>query len=287
MTATTAETLSINGVVLNTLAKNIESLTGRMNVAPIRTENVSVPNRHGKLRTLQKFYDEGNIVLPMWVKGCDDDGNVPISAREQFFANVDALTKLFHPGSGMMEMLHTLPDGSVRRALVECTDVINFSTMGGGNPLAKFSVSLRVPGVFWEDAEPITVDLPPTQNGYVVALDGTTAPIEDAVITITGPAVDTRIEAYYDGAPLESPSWIHYPNVPAGQSLTIDSGDWALTGGGGLIPNYSQLTYGGGGRWFTLVPGVPTKPPEMKITSTNTTAATEITVVARRKFLVG
>lgn len=287
MTATTAETLTVDGVVLNTLAKNVESLTGRFKVAPIRTENIAVPGRHGRLRTTAKFYDEGQIVLPMWVKGCDDNGEVPDSARIQFFDNVNALTNLFRPGSGMMEMIHTQPDGTIRRAWVECTDVIDFTTMGGGNPLGKFSVSLRVPDVFWEDVVAQSVDLLPTQNGHVTAFDGMTAPIEDSVLKITGPAVNCRIEAYYNGAPLENPSWVQYTNVPVGQTLTIDCGKWTLTGSGGLTPSYANLTHAGGARWFTLVSGTPNNPPEVKITASSTTGATKINITARRKFLVG
>lgn len=287
MTATTAETLSVNGVVLNTLAKNIESLTGRLHAAPIRTDNIAVPGRHGRLRTAAKFYDEGQIVLPMWVRGCDDNGLVTGAGRGQFFDNVDALTNLFRPGSGLAEMLHTLPDGSIRRAWVECTDVIDFSTQGGNNVFGKFSVSLRVPGVFWEDLVPLSVDLLPTQNGYVSQFDGMTAPVEDSVITITGPANNCRIEAYYKGAPLDSPSWVQYATVGAGQTLAINCGTWQLTGTGGLTVGYNNLTHSGASRWFTLVPGTPNNPPEVKITAGSTTVATKINISARRKFLVG
>jgi hypothetical protein len=287
MTATTAETLTIDGVLLNTYAKNIESLTGRLRAAAIRTDNIAVPGRHGRLRTTAKFYDEGQIVLPMWVKGCDDNGEIPDSARIQFFKNLDVLSNLFHPGNGMMEMLHTLPDNTVRRAWVECTEVIDFATMGGGNPLGKFSVSLRVPGVFWEDQLARAVDLSPTQNGYVTTFDGMTAPVEDSVITITGPAVNCKLEAYYNGLPLENPSWVQYSLVSAGQKLVIDCGKWSLVGTGGLTPSYTSLTHAGGTRWFTLVPGTPHNPPEVKVTVTNTTGATRINLSARRKFLVG
>lgn len=286
MTATTAETLSVNGVVLNTLAKNIESLTGRLHVAPLRTDNVAVPSRHGRLRTTAKFYDEGQIVLPMWVRGCDDDGSISEGERTQFFANVDALTNIFRPGSGLLEVLHTLPDGSIRRAWAECTDVIDFSMASGNNPLGKFSVALRVPSVFWEDLNSRSVDLAPTQNGFVTEFDGMTAPVDDAVITITGPAINCRVEAYYNGQPLENPSWVQYSEVDAGQSITIDSGSWQLSGSG-LTPNYANLTHGGGGRWFTMVPGTPSNPPEIKITAGGTTETTKVTISARRKFLVG
>jgi hypothetical protein len=288
MTATTAETLTVDGVLLNTLAKNIESIAGRLSVPVIRTDNVAVPSRHGRLRTTQKFYDEGQLVLPMWVKGCDDNGNVPTSARQMFYSNVNALSNLFRPGSGMMTMVHTLPDHSIRRAMVECTEAINFSVLGGNNPLGKFSVALRVPKAFWEDVNPFSIDLTSVQNGAVTTFDGTTAPVEDSVITITGPATGCKIEARYGGNALENPSWVQYNGtLTAGQTLIIDCGNWTLTGTGGLVVNYSFLAHAGGARWFTMVPGPPSLPPEVKITATGTTGATKINISARRKFLVG
>src|SRR5687768_5894726 len=97
MTVTTSETLSVDGVVLNTLAKNIETLTGRLRTPPLRGSNLSIPSRHGALHTATKVYDENEIVLPMWVAGCDDDGEIPYfgSARKEFFKNLDELSNLF------------------------------------------------------------------------------------------------------------------------------------------------------------------------------------------------
>lgn len=288
MTATTAETLSANGVVLNTLARNIESITGRLNVPSLRTDNVMVPGRHGRLRVSAKFYDESNIVLPMWVRGCDDNGNVPASTRKQFYANIDTLTNIFQPGDGMIDLRHTLPDGSVRRVLAECTDVINFSVMGGNNPLGKFSVSLRVPSAFWEDVEPLqaTISLPIT--GFLTFLNGLTAPVTDSVITIVGPAINTTIESESSGAVLENRSWFNYSgNIGAGQSLIVDCGKWTLTGTGGYVPNYGQFTHSSSTSWLTLVPGVNGAPPWIAFSASNTTAATKLIVQARRKYLVG
>lgn len=287
MTVTTAETLSLDGVVLNTLAKNITSLTGRLKVPPMRTENITVPGRNGTLRTARKLYSEGEIALPMWVRGVDDDGNIPDSAREQFYANVDALTNLFRPGSGkLMELIHTLPDGSRRRALVECTEALDFTMTG--RELGKFAVALRIPSVFWEDADAITVDLPIGTTGPVVQFAGTTAPIEDAVYTVYGPASVPKIEAYYNGGPMENPNWVQYQeNLALGQSLTINSATWNLTLNGGPILDYTKLSQAGTARLLTLVPGPGGAPPQLKVTAGGTTADSKLRVVARRKFLVG
>lgn len=290
MTVTTAETLSVNGTVLNTLAKNIESLAGRLKVADLRTDNVSVPGRHGTLRTAQKYYSEGQIILPMWVRGTDDNGVVTTSGRELFMANVNALSALFRPGDGMLEVVHVQPDNTSRRCFAEVTEVIDFSTQAnsGNMPIGKFSVALRVPEVFWEDLLPVSVDLLPTQVGAVSQFVGATAPIGDAIFKVTGPATGVRVEATYNGQSKQVPDWFQYlGTVSAGQTLTIDCSNWTLTGGGGHVVNYANFTHSGGSRWVTMVPGPAGGAPELKITASSTTIATKVNVQARRKYLVG
>lgn len=286
---TTQETLVVNGVVLNTLAKNVSSLTGRLKVPSRRGENITVPGRHGTLRTTRKFYDQGDIVLPMWVRGCDDDGLVT-SSREEFYSNVDQLAKLFNPGDGLLEVVHTLPDGSARRAWAECTEAIDFSVSSGshGFPLGKFSVALKMPSPFWEETTVTSIDLPVGLVGSVNQLDGTTAPIDDAVFTITGPATNPRVEALYNNVTMENPTWFQYSGtVPATKTLTVDIGQWSLVGSSGYTPDYSFLSHKGGANWLTIVPGPQEEPPQLKVTASSTSGATKINLQARRKFLVG
>lgn len=289
MTTTTTETLSVNGVVLNTLAKNIESLTGRLRMAALRTENITVPGRHGTIRTPNKRYEEGTIVLPMWVRGTDDDGAIPTTTRQQFIANVDALTQLFRPGAGLLTVIHTLPDATQRQVLAECTEAIDFSVLGGGNPLGKFSVSLKVPSVFWQDVSASSLSLSLTLDGDLTGLAGTTAPIDDSSWVITGPFTYLKVEAKYNGSSLDDPMYFEYTGtVTTGQTLTINCDTWKLTGAGGLVVDYSKLYHTGGARWLTLVAGPVGTPPEAKLTLTGSIGGTTtVTLNARRKFLVG
>lgn len=281
---TTGETLSVNGTVLNTLAYNISTLAGRLRAPNLRTENIVVPGRHGTLRTPRKMYEEGQIVLPMWVRDTDVDDANP--SRGQLFENIDLLSKLFRPGQGLLEVVHTLPDGSARRAMAESTEVIDFVPRGSG--MAQFSVSLKVPGVFWEDADPVSVDLAPTHNGPVAVLSGATAPIEDAVFLVTGPITEVRVEALVDGAIMTDPVWFKYLGVvAAGQTLTIDVAEWNLTGGGGHVVNYSSFSHQGSARWLIIEPGSVGSSPGVKVSGFNTSPATKINLTARRKYLVG
>src|SRR3982751_4903714 len=97
MVVTTTETLTVNGVVLNTLANNIETLAGRLRVPSYRTENLIVPSKHGELWVPNKKFQTNTIPLPMWVLGCNDDGEIPSgsTARIEFYARVDELVTLF------------------------------------------------------------------------------------------------------------------------------------------------------------------------------------------------
>lgn len=282
---TTEETLAVDGVILNTLAYNISTLAGRLRAPSLRTENVSVPGRHGTLRSRRKYYEEGQIVLPMWVRDTDSDGLNP--SRETFFANIDMLTQLFRKTEGMLEVIHTLPDGSTRRVMAECTEAIDLSTKGRG--LADFSVALRVPSVFWEDGTPVshTVEQFPSASPLAV-FSGTSAPIEDAVFVFNGPITNPRVEALYLGEPLAVPIWFQYSGtIGAGQSLTVDCGEWELSGAGGFTPEYVNFSHAGAPRWMEIQPGPVDGSPSLSFTGSNTDATSTVVVTARRKYLVG
>ncbi|MGX9924102.1 hypothetical protein ACWIG4_30110 [Streptomyces sp. NPDC002248] len=225
----------------------------------------------------------------MWVRGTDDDGYVLESTRTQFFDNIDQLTKIFQPGDGLLEVIHTLPDGSQRRAWAECTEAIDFSVQdnSGGQPLGKFSVALKMPSPFWEERTVTEIQLPIPANQQLDQLSGTTAPIEDALILVTGPVTNFRIEALLGEASLENPTWLQYNGtIAAGKVLRIDCGTWTLTGVG-MTADYSLLQHEGSSYWMALMPGRPGDDPAVKVTGSNVTSASKVTLQLRRKFLVG
>jgi len=288
VTTTTAETLTVNGVVLNTLAKNIKSLTGRLRAPGLRTDNITVPSRHGTIRTPNKRYEEGQVILPMWVRGSDDDGNN--ISRDTFFENVNTLTQLFRPGAGLLSVIHTLPDGSQRRVMAECTEAMDFTTVAGGEyPFATFTVALKVPSVFWEDVSTISFDVSNTFNGDLVQLSGTTAPIEDAILVVSGPCTSVTVEARYNGGAMDDPLYFTYSGtIATGQKLTVDCGTWKLTGSGGLVVDYTKMFHTGASRFLVLSPGPVGGYPQMKVTMVGSVGGTsKVNVTARRKYLVG
>lgn len=284
MAETTAELLTVDGVVLNTLAKNIESLTGRLRTPTKRTQNLVLPGRHGTKRVGGKKFTENILTLPMWVIGCDDDGAIPvgITEREQFFANVDQLTRLFMGRDTPLDVRHTLPDGSVRQCFADVLDALDFTTETDP-PIGKFGVSLVLADAFWQDVEPVSQSRDASGTGANFSvLAGATAPMEDLVVTIEGPWNNPRL-TFDDG------SWVQYNHVfAAGERVVIDSGNWSLAGVGSYVPALSNLQYSGtSSHWIAVPPTDSDLGPRVTFTGGGRTTDSSVTIEGRRKFLVG
>ena len=282
MANTTTETLSVNGVVLNNYAYNIESLTGRLRTPAKRTSNVVVPGRHGAVRTAGKKFDQNVLTLPMWVVGGDEDGGIPVdsTARRQLFDNLDLLSHLFLGTDGILDIRHTLPDGSVRQCFADVLDAIDFTTYSA-DPLAKFGVSLTVPDAFWQDVSDLSQQL--QANGSSVLFTdfaGATAPMETLTATINGPWNNPKL-TFSDG------SWVQYSaSFTSTQGIIINSSNWSLTGVGSVTPSLNALTYSGGNRWMSIPP-TGKDPVAVTLAGSARTTATKLTLAGRRKFLVG
>ncbi len=291
MTVTTEETLTANGVVLNTLAYNVASLTGRLRVPPKRGGNVSVPGRHGALRVAHKPFDQNEIVLPMWVLGADVNGAVPAYGdplRKLLFDNVDTLTRIF--GSDAVELVHTLPDGSQRRVLGEVTEAIDFTSMAGGTR-AEFAVTLVVPGAFWTDvsdqywvSESGLVD---EQVLTIPPFEGGTAPLDDGVYVVHGPGDNPELTAHATGA------YVRYQgSLAVGEDWRVDAAAWTSVVGtdigfGGPGTNVIADTIHGGSARLLELPALAPGDPAIQIGVQNFGAETQIEARGRRKYLIG
>jgi hypothetical protein len=185
------------------------------------------------------------------------------------------LTRIF--GAELVELVHTLPDGSQRSVVGEVLEVIDFTSMAGGGR-AEFAVSLVVPGAFWSDVDSITATFSGTGVWSPSAFSGATAPMDDLQVTFVGPSNNPRVQS--------GDVWLRYGAVlTAGQSVILDCASWSLTGGGGLVPNYGAVTHGGDARWFVLHPGT-TVVPSVTVSQTGT-GAMSTSLSGRRKYLIG
>lgn len=278
MVATTAETFSVNGVVLNTMAKNISSITGRLRAPAHRTGNIVIPGSHGEVWVPNKKYQANTLALPMWVVGCNDDGEIPEGSnkRREFFKRVNELVTLFK-SPDLLDVQWTQEDGSVRQCYAESTDVLDFTT--DASPKGLVGVILTIPAAFWQDL----VDRTQTFSGNIATAEptqfqGGSAPMEELVYRLEGPWTNARAEFSDD-------TFFQYnASIPAGQALIVNCAEWELSGTGGLIPDYTKLEHDGEDPvWGAL----PASAAAITLSGSDRTSATSFTITGKRKFLVG
>lgn len=290
----TQEDLLVSGVSMKTLAKNVSSLTAMLQAPGYRGSNPVAANRSGSIWAGIKPHDAPHYVWDMWVRGCADDGSIPAgsTARREFYKRVDQLTALFQggwgtapvgpndPRPGLLRVQHNLPDGSQRIADLEVVSAFNFAVDAYADPVGKFTVELENPGVYWRD--------PGLSNAVsaaqvATAFTGATAPLDDGSFTIVGPINQPMISDGYMAG-----SYFQYlGNIPAGQSLIIDTRPYTITGTGGLAADYSLVRFKGTlGRLMRLVPG-PSGGYSATLTGSGTSGATALKLTAYRKYMVG
>lgn len=283
MANTTTEIITVEGVSLKTYAKNIETLAATLKSPGIRGSNALAALRSGSVYSPFKPHDEGNMVWPMWVQGTDDDGNVPggSTARREFYKRVDELVRLFHKPEGLLDVRHTLPDGTIRQCLAEMVNEWNFTTEGV-NPKGLVTVELGIPASYWQDVSTTSSGKIATIGAYWTYLTGATAPLDDATYTITGPITNPVILDEKSGASLS-----YGGAITGSQTLVINADTFSVTGTGGLTPNLANLTLSKtGGRLMRLVPDASLR-YRPRLNGTGTSGATGLTIVGRKKFLVG
>lgn len=289
MTTTTAETLTVDGVTLNTYAKNIETRTGRMHVPGMRTPNVAVPGRHGDGWTKYKTYEPGVLILNMWVLGCDDNGAIPggSTARKEFINNRDALLQLFMAPQSLRTLKQTMPDGSVRQCRAEVLAAFDFSSINPSD--ARFAVEFTIPEVFWE-SEVYTTDQLIALSGEsgagsaysnVAFLDGSNAPLEDLIFKIKGPATNPVLRDGWTG------QYVRYNGtLSSAQTWTLNAGLWT-TDVNGTNNAANVQSFGDSPRLFLLHP-YQSGPPQVKVEANAdwSPGTSSLKISGRRKFLV-
>lgn len=290
MTVTTARTLTIDGLVLNTMAFNIETLGGRMKTPDVRTKNIEVPGRHGTMRMRQKKFQQGEFVLSMWVRGCNQDGSIPDNTIQNrlFWDNLDLLLQVFTRRSGKLDIRQTMPDQSVRQCYGEVLAVIDPQSRSV-NPLAKFSVAICIPDAFWQDLNAVTytssAGLTASQTLTLTPFIGATAPMEDLVWTITGAATSPKIQALENGSALEVDTWMQYNAVvPSTDTLVVDCGAWSVTGTGFTVST-ATLAHTGSARFMAVQPGPQNTAPQVQWTCSSPDSHAQLSVTGRRKYV--
>lgn len=272
------EAFTINGVSLDTLAFMLSDISQAMKAPARRGENVTVPNRHGRIPLLGKKFDSNEIVLPLWIVGANPDGSIPVGSNEhiEFFKRRDELLRLLY--ADPLVMAYTRPDGHTVQATGEVVDVLDF-TRRNDDPIAQVNVAVEILGAFWEDADTVSTDIsgPTDTVTPLTEFEGTTAPTNDLLITFFGPCNNPKIT--------HGVRWVQYNGVvDAGRQLRIDTETWQLGPGSGALwtPDIRNIDQGYPGPWFEIDPA--TVPFQVTFTHTTGTSATA-TIAGRRKYL--
>lgn len=251
MTATTIETWTADGTLLNTYAKNIRTLSDRSGLPPTRGDNEKIPYRPGQL-WVPKLFDQRTVPLQMWIVGCDDDGALPTahSRRAQLNANEDELLRLFGVRHRLVEFVRIkdMPDGPLTlTGRAECSNPMSPSTMAGGTR-ATLTVDLTMPDPFWYGPEE-TVSI--TSSGATVTNPGSGESL-DMELSLIGPLTNPRlvnsttgIEVRYSGT------------ISTGQTVVLDTANFTalLDGSTNVI---GLVRHVGAPQWMKLFPGANT-----------------------------
>lgn len=272
------EAFTLNGVSLDTLAFMLSDISQAMRAPARRGENVVVPNRDGRIRTLGKRFDANELVLPLWICGALPDGSIPMGSNEheEFFKRRDELLRLLY--ADPLILAYTRPDGHTVQAEAEVVDVLDF-TRRYDDPVAQVNVALEILDAFWEDADSVSQDVsgPTDTETELTAFEGSTAPITDLLITFIGPVNNPVLT--------HGSRWVKYNGVvDVGRELRIDTGTWQLGPASGALwtPDIRNVEQGVPGPWFEIDPA--TVPYSVTFTHTTGGSATA-TISGRRKYL--
>lgn len=268
------------------VAQGVEGVAGLVAVPEKRAGNLVIPGSHGELHAVGKKSSPNVLVLPMWVRGVNPDGTVPADdgARLLFHDNLRTLIGLFTEGEQIV-VRHTLTDGSAREILGEVTDAITPEVVGADRwTLGRFSVAVNCADPFWADVDPATslVSLTSGATAALTEFGGASAPMEDLTITYAG----------ISNPRLTQPSTGVYQQlnrvVGGGQTVTVNTATWQVSGTGGVGPGlYEDIEYGGRrtSRWFALHPEPGGGAPVVRLDHTGGGVAS-VTVTGKRKHRI-
>ena len=289
-----AEPWLVDGMDIQSMAFGVETV----DVTPpdLRGSHLSIPGMNGVYAQYNRSYEPGTIALKMWVLGCDVDGTLPgirSSRRQMFERNVRMLFRLFGYQGNTVTLSKTIygdyegatPTTVKARAIID--GFTSLDTMAA-RQRAELTVTMTLVDSFWSDVNTTTdsTDASATMPKPLALSDVGTAPVDDSIITITGPITAPRVTCPASG------SWIQYTgSVAAGQTLVIDTGAGTakLNGNTSVL---SSVTHGGTARFMVIPPrnssltGDTGFQTNLTLTGTGASSATKFSVAYNRKHLV-
>jgi len=264
--------------------------------------SVSVPGRDGELNTPQGATLPSLFVVTLRVRGSGATVDDQYAHVEQIISTWGRVIRA--PRIVLKQQVAASGVGSVLYAEARLATPPTRERESGVLVHEKFTMTFQVTGAFWSDQPPgtpsFTFSQVPAVSGtkYVVDSVASTAPLLDAQIRITGPAVNPRYTDYVTG------DWVQYNGtVASGTQLRLDlakfkawsssswvSNDWSTAG----TDVSGSMFIGGNAQLYTptmvrLTPGLLVSAGaatltgiEGTLTGTGFTSATRLEVRGRR-----
>lgn len=255
--------------------RDVEYRAGLYRAAGKKGDNPEVANRRGLLWR-PKQGDVGGFTLNVWLGG---------ATREEVEPYWDDLIRAVTPGHRPVRYRRRLAGGSERYCYGEVVSAIEPTPVG--NLGIRCAIEVTIPEGCWYDYAGVEtiVGVAGAVLPKRLVLGGRFANVtteqHGLKVTITGPVSNPQVYDVTDGV---DRSWFAYDAViGAGQTLTVDSATWALTGTGGLAVNDAKLRYNGPRPLVTPLPP-PGVSPAVELRGTGGGAATNLTVAGVPEF---
>ena len=289
--------ITVDGVRLDNLAKGLEAsafTTGALRVADGLLAGVD-----GVVASVDDSREPSGLSLSMFVRGTDEDGLVPLGrdAQAVYQENLDDLRHLFGKSGALLDVRVVMDKddpAAERQAYAKVVDSITPEDHPGD--VGRLAVVLTIPGVYWRSTAPETWSQAAVVSGTeyaVTPLEGSTAPVDDAVVCLAGPfnagtkVVDPATGAFVrlNEAVVAGDVWrvnVATWESRVGAGLTVDSADTAgtdksgVTDQGGGYPKYLRLNPRRDGG---------TRRVKVQVVGGGFTAATTISTKTRRAYL--
>lgn len=187
MVNTTETFWTADGVSLQTLAQNIETLGGRDAPPPYRGEDITVPYSVGQT-WVPKVPDSRIIPLGMWVRGATAAGLIPTGGsaqRDMYDDNWRALRNLLWAPGRQFDLGKKIKvDGLLKSVVARAEYNGGLETSMINRTAAKFAVDLKLADPYFYDT---------TYTNFTLAAG-------DQTITLPGDAPTTNLFLTIDGA---------------------------------------------------------------------------------------
>lgn len=205
----------------------IESATSTGQPINVRAVNQVVPGFDGVMPVAYETLDVPPQTIVLVVNGDGVGGESDVGLQR----NINALSGLFQNAA----LLTKTVDGVSRTAVVRLGSLT--APEYSPDASARITAVLRLPKVYWRGPTGDYSRVHPPLGGVnrVTTLDGSSGPVDDALILITGPITNPRV------TDLNSGEWVQANfAVAAGEKLLINCATWQARRG-------TAVTYAGGG----------------------------------------